>query len=292
MLTMLLADAYYPELDRLKALRMALLHDVGEVHAGDITPYHDVPRDEKKRRERESFIQVLGRLPGAERYLELWDEYERAESPESRFVHAMDRVELVLQATIYEHEGHGGSFDEFYEYIDSALGDPRLADIVEGIRAARRTSTSGEQPDASATDRSYEIHGRHVNTNEFFADPRLIVDEHGREDGRIRLSVLNGTGLPLSVIVVTAEVRYTPEDPEPFALLGPVTVESWEPPYFAAGAQTFEFDMSYPEEIAAIIDDVSIAFIAVATEFQGVEDDDLVEGEGPAPLPEEGADDE
>jgi hypothetical protein len=116
-------------------------------------------------------------------------------------------------------------------------------------------------------------------TSDFFADPRLIVDEHGREEGRIRLSVLNGTGLPLSVIVVSGELRYQPEDPEPFALLGPATVESWEPPYFQAGAQTFEFDLTYPEELEAIINDVSINFIVVASEFRGVEDDDLLAGD-------------
>jgi hypothetical protein len=116
-------------------------------------------------------------------------------------------------------------------------------------------------------------------TSEFFADPRLIIDDHGRDEGRIRLSVLNGTGLPLSVIVVSAELRYRPEDEEPFALLGPVTVESWEPPYFAAGAQTFEFDLTYPEELSPIIDDVAINYIVVASEFRGVEDDDLL-GDG------------
>lgn len=115
-----------------------------------------------------------------------------------------------------------------------------------------------------------------MQSPEFFADPRLIVDDHGHDDGRIRLSVLNGTGLPLSIIVVSAELRYRTDDEEPFALLGPVTVESWEPPYFAAGVQTFEFDLGYPEELAAIIDEVTITFIVVASEFQGAEDDDLL----------------
>ena len=112
---------------------------------------------------------------------------------------------------------------------------------------------------------------------EFFADPRLIIDEHGRDEGRIRLSVLNGTGLPLALIVVSAELRYRAEDPEPFALLGPVTVESWEPPYFAAGAQTFEFDLTYPEELGPIINDITFEYIVVATEFRGIVDDDLID---------------
>ena len=104
---------------------------------------------------------------------------------------------------------------------------------------------------------------------EFFADPRLIVDEHGRDEGKLRLSVLNGTGLPLALIVLSAEVRTTPDDAEPLATLGPVTVESWEPPFFEAGAQTFEFDVTYPDELRTIIDDVTITYVVVATEFRG-----------------------
>jgi putative hydrolases of HD superfamily len=137
MLAMLVADAYYPELDRATTMRMALLHDIGEIYAGDITPYHGVDRSEKKRRERESVVRVLAKLPGAELYLRTWEEYEAGESAEARFVHAMDRLELVLQATIYEHRERG-DLSEFFDYIESALSDPRLAEIVEGLRSVRR----------------------------------------------------------------------------------------------------------------------------------------------------------
>jgi putative hydrolase of HD superfamily len=137
MLAMLVADAHFPSLDPVRTLRMALLHDIGEIYAGDITPYHGVTREEKKRRERESVVAVLGKLPGADRYLDAWEEYERGESDEARFVHAMDRLELVLQATIYEHQ-HERDLSEFFGYVRSALNDPRLAEIVEGLEAVRR----------------------------------------------------------------------------------------------------------------------------------------------------------
>lgn len=114
--------------------------------------------------------------------------------------------------------------------------------------------------------------------SDFFADPRLIVDEHGRDEGRLRLSVLNGTGLPLAAIVVSAELRYRPDDPGPFAMLGPATIETWEPPYFPAGTPTFEFDLSYPPELAAIVDDVTITYVVVASEYRGSLDEDLIDG--------------
>src|SRR5262245_26459952 len=37
-LAMVVADAYFPKLDLLKVLRLVLLHDFGEIYAGDIIP--------------------------------------------------------------------------------------------------------------------------------------------------------------------------------------------------------------------------------------------------------------
>ena len=46
-----LAQAYYPQLDLCKVLRMALMHDFGEIYAGDIIPVDAVSAEEKHRRE-------------------------------------------------------------------------------------------------------------------------------------------------------------------------------------------------------------------------------------------------
>ena len=37
-LSLFLADAHFPQLDRTKILLLAMLHDFGEIHAGDIVP--------------------------------------------------------------------------------------------------------------------------------------------------------------------------------------------------------------------------------------------------------------
>ena len=70
LLALLLADACHPALDRDRLLRMALLHDFGEIHAGDLTPGDGVPKAEKRRREAASVARVLGTLPGGEVYLD------------------------------------------------------------------------------------------------------------------------------------------------------------------------------------------------------------------------------
>ena len=46
-LSMLLVDRYFPELDLLKVLRMSILHDFGEVYAGDFTPLDKITPEEK-----------------------------------------------------------------------------------------------------------------------------------------------------------------------------------------------------------------------------------------------------
>src|SRR5262245_37432937 len=74
LLAMFLAEAYFPELEAGKVIRLALLHDFGEIYAGDITPFDGVSRAEKVRQEYEGVTQVLAKLPQGERYLALWEE--------------------------------------------------------------------------------------------------------------------------------------------------------------------------------------------------------------------------
>lgn len=93
-----------PELDRARLLAMALLHDLAEVRVGDLTPYDGVPRAEKHRREREVMTELLAHRPDL---LAIWNEAEAGETPEARFLKAMDLTDLGLQAERYAAEGHG-----------------------------------------------------------------------------------------------------------------------------------------------------------------------------------------
>ena len=98
LLTMFLADRIAPELDMEKLLRMALLHDLGEAHAGDITPAMNVSREQKEALERGAVRRVLAGLDGEADYLALWEAYEEGACPEARFIKAVDRLEMALQA--------------------------------------------------------------------------------------------------------------------------------------------------------------------------------------------------
>ena len=111
------------------------LKDIGSPYR-DITPEDGVPRTEKHRRERLSVADVLGKLPRGDEYLALWDECAEGRSKEARFVRQMDRLELVLQASVYEHQGLG-DLAEFFDAVRDALDESPAREILLELESLR-----------------------------------------------------------------------------------------------------------------------------------------------------------
>lgn len=83
--------------------RMALIHDIDEIETGDTIGY--LKTDEDRAREMDSVKRVIGKLSDVlkETFTVLAEEYEKQETPESRFVKAIDRIEPLFH--IYSPEG-------------------------------------------------------------------------------------------------------------------------------------------------------------------------------------------
>ncbi|HEY9829072.1 MAG TPA: HD domain-containing protein, partial [Stenomitos sp.] len=105
LLALLLADSYHIELDTAKVIRMALIHDLGEIYAGYFIPSDAIEPNQKYQLEKQSIIQVFQKLPNGLKWIELWEEFEQGESAEAQFVRQLDRLEMALQASVYEHLG-------------------------------------------------------------------------------------------------------------------------------------------------------------------------------------------
>lgn len=120
----------FAEVDRDKCLRMALVHELGEVYAGDITPVDGIPAEEKYRREREAFLAVTTGLPEADELLALWEEFEEGKSPEAKLLRRLDRLELGIQAALLKAEGYD-RMDEFLESARRTVGDGFLGELLE-----------------------------------------------------------------------------------------------------------------------------------------------------------------
>lgn len=138
-----LAERFFPQLNPEKILKLALIHDIGEIHAGDITPYDGISAAEKNQAEYRAVKQLFSRLPGGEKYLALWEEYENGTSPEAQFVKQIDRLEMALQASIYEHQ-EGINLEEFFGSAAAVIRSPELKAVFADILRSRK------EPRASA----------------------------------------------------------------------------------------------------------------------------------------------
>ena len=101
--TMIMAPFATEPVDLAKAMCMALVHDIVEIDAGDTFAYSN-SEDElasKEAREQAAADRLFGLLPPAmgQRFRDLWDEYERGDTPEARYVMAVDRMAPMLLNT-------------------------------------------------------------------------------------------------------------------------------------------------------------------------------------------------
>ncbi|KAL5119215.1 hypothetical protein ACEQ8H_002926 [Pleosporales sp. CAS-2024a] len=108
-LTMMAPASLSRKLDMAKCCRMALIHDMAESLVGDITPVDPVSKEEKSRRESETMDYICNNLLGqfngglnGAQVRHIWQEYEDSVTPESLFVHDVDKIELLLQMVEYE----------------------------------------------------------------------------------------------------------------------------------------------------------------------------------------------
>lgn len=103
---LLLAEHANEPVDALKAARMALVHDLVEIDAGDTFVYDTAARAVQAERERAAAERVFGLLPPdqAGELRALWDEFEAGETAEARYAKALDRLLPVLLN--YHTQGH------------------------------------------------------------------------------------------------------------------------------------------------------------------------------------------
>jgi len=83
-----------PAVDIDRVVRMLLVHDVGEIDAGDRLVYAEGGWQEHQAAERAGAGRVFGLLPASpgEEMMTLWQEFEDGATPEARFAHAVDRA--------------------------------------------------------------------------------------------------------------------------------------------------------------------------------------------------------
>jgi len=85
-------------IDIQKVIKMAIIHDIVEVYAGDTFVYDDNARKNQKEIEKIASEKIFGLLPEDQKkqFLELWNEFENNITNESKYAKSIDRMVAEL----------------------------------------------------------------------------------------------------------------------------------------------------------------------------------------------------
>ena len=141
-----------------KLLKMALIHDLCEIYAGDITPYDSIlPRSKKKlkelmktwprfsnadrktrflkkyKKEKKALEKLISKLPfNLKREIKsLWLDYEKGLTPEGRFFSQTDRMESFLQALEYWKKYKNPPLGPWWLWAREFFDDPLLLEFIK-----------------------------------------------------------------------------------------------------------------------------------------------------------------
>lgn len=101
MIVMILMDELkkeFAEINELKAIKLALIHDVVEVYAGDVMAFDIEARKDKEKIEADALKKLMAIYPVFGKHLhDLWYEFEENESLEAKIAKAADAICPIFQ---------------------------------------------------------------------------------------------------------------------------------------------------------------------------------------------------
>ncbi len=107
-----LDSEFYFDIDIEKVIKMLVLHEIGEVKIGDITPFDGVSVKEKENIEHLAWLEILDGLVKEEEYYNLLLEFDERKTNEAKFAYLCDKLEADIQSKIYQDMGYQRSLDD------------------------------------------------------------------------------------------------------------------------------------------------------------------------------------
>lgn len=138
-ISMILADTL--GLDKEKLIKMALLHDLGEVVTGDIVWSRGNIVDIEKRAgkeelERKGIEKVFKIMGVSKEYVKTFEEMIERTSQEAKIFWQLDKLEMAIQALEYEKE-QGKQLNEFFVNANLQIQSPFLRKVFKEVLRAR-----------------------------------------------------------------------------------------------------------------------------------------------------------
>ncbi|MCU0679832.1 MAG: HD domain-containing protein [Planctomycetes bacterium] len=140
LLVMLVSEELKLKINTLKAIKIALVHDIAEAITGDIDYVQinngEYTREEKQKLELKAMKKLQKKLPPdfGQEIFSLWQEYEEKKTKEAKFVKALDKIETTFQLTEsgYETWDYSGLIAN---YSDSSMElCPELLPVLKLVK--------------------------------------------------------------------------------------------------------------------------------------------------------------
>lgn len=95
-------DEFNIQISLERMIKMCLMHDLVEINVGDATPWKPIEREGKARKEEAAAQVIFSKLPSelGKEMLDLWHEFEKGETIESKIARGIDRVNPALMRMI------------------------------------------------------------------------------------------------------------------------------------------------------------------------------------------------
>lgn len=136
-----------PQLDEMRIMKMALVHEMGEAIIGDVVYEHGerviAPVTNKYKDERSAWHTIFKNIHDSQEYTELWEEWAAQKTPEAKFLKAVEKLEMAIQAYEYEQQGYDFKLlEEFWsnaqKYIIGTSIEPTFREL-ERLRTSLKT---------------------------------------------------------------------------------------------------------------------------------------------------------
>jgi len=141
LMAFIIADELKLNIDKFRAMKIALVHDIAESITGDVD-YRKiadgrVSKEEKTMQEIIAINKLKNMLPeeiGKEFFL-LWEEYEKVETQEAKFIKALDKIETLTHLMEVGHIYFHKRADIIPYYGKKQIEDfPELKEVMGFVR--------------------------------------------------------------------------------------------------------------------------------------------------------------
>ena len=106
-----IASEFECDIDLNKVIKILVIHELGEVIIGDITPFDNISKEEKMKAEHEAIRKVVGDLVAKDELISLLVEFDERKTKEAIFAYHCDKLEADIQSKVYQDMGCHHSLD-------------------------------------------------------------------------------------------------------------------------------------------------------------------------------------